>query len=130
MGKLTQSKYVSPFEWGLSRHVTVCYRHTPRNSGRAFIANSSKSVDALVFALSRDCIGLLLSQYIEPGTPVRIEMGNNGKVAYVDAVANITHTTQVADDRWRSLGEWERKLTPEELLVSGHRAFQGPHGVQ
>jgi hypothetical protein len=130
MGNPTQSKYASSYERGLSRHVTVCYRHTPPNSGRAFIANSSKSVDALVFALSRDCIGLLLSQYIESGTPVRIEMGNSGKVAYVDAVANITHTTQVADDRWRCIGEWERKLTPEELLVSGHRAFQGPHGVQ
>jgi hypothetical protein len=126
MGHPTQLKHPGSYDMrGLNRHVTVRYRCTP-NHGRVFITNSSKSVDALVADVSEDSIGLVLGTYIEPGTPVRIEMGNSGPVPHFDTAATITHTTQLEQGKWQCECAWVRRLTWGELLVSRYRTFHLP----
>jgi hypothetical protein len=115
---------------GLNRRATVRYRRIPANHGRVFVANSSKSVDAWVLDLSEGGIGLIVGTYIEAGTPVRIEMGDTGKVPYVDLVATITHTSQLENGKWRCGCEWIRKLTPEELQVPRCNVYHTPHGTR
>jgi hypothetical protein len=102
---------------GPNRRARVRYRCSPPNPGRAFLANSSKSVDAAVVDLSVGGVGLILDNYVEPGTLVRIELGDGGKDICVDLVAEISHATHLEDGRWRCGCEWIRPLTEEELLV-------------
>jgi hypothetical protein len=128
MSDTTQLKHSGSFDlMGLDRHVNVRYRCTPPNHGRVFIANSSKSVDALVVYISEDSIGLIVNTYIEAGSLVRIEMGDSGKVPYVDLAATIKRTSQLEDGKWQCDCEWVRALTPDELLVPQHCSFQTPH---
>jgi hypothetical protein len=128
MGNPTQLEHAGAFDMK-GRHVTVRYRSTPSNQRRVFIANSSKSVHALMVDVSEDCIGLILSTYIEADTPVQIEMGNSGQVAYLDRMATITHTTQVEKGKWHCACEWVHRLTAEELLVCRYRTFHMPHAA-
>jgi hypothetical protein len=89
----------------------------PPNLGRAFFANSSKSVDALVVDLSLGGIGLIMETYIEPGTLLRIELGNGDKVTYVELLANVIQTKQLDFSKWRCGCEWLHQMTEEELLI-------------
>jgi hypothetical protein len=98
-----------------NRRATVRYRRATPQPGRAFIANSSKSVDALVVDISQGGIGLILESHVEPDTLVRIEMGGDGKGLMVDLLANIAHITPLENNRWRCGCEWTRKLTEDEL---------------
>jgi hypothetical protein len=128
MGSPTQLNHVGSLDMkGLNRHVTVRYRCTPPNHRRVFIANSSKSVDALVINVSEDRIGLVLGIYIEPDTPVRIEMGNGGIVPYFDLASIVTQTTQLEKSKWQCDCRWVHKLTPDELLMARYSAFHLPH---
>jgi hypothetical protein len=102
---------------GLNRRARVRYRCSPPTPGRAFFANSSKCVDAAVVDLSQGGVGLILESYVEPGTLVRIELGDGGKETYIDLVANMTHATPQKDGTWRCGCEWVHPLTEGELQV-------------
>jgi hypothetical protein len=99
------------------RRATVRYRCSPANPGRAFLANSSKCVEAMVVDLSLTGIGLILAESVEPGTLLGIEMGAGGKISYVDLVAHVMQTTQLPDGTWRCGCEWVHELTEEELQI-------------
>jgi hypothetical protein len=101
----------------INRRATVRYRCAPKVPGRAFIANSCKSVSALVVDVSLGGIGLILECHIEEGTLLRIEMGKDDKEVLVDRAANIAHNTPIGDGRWRCGCEWVYPLTEEELQV-------------
>jgi hypothetical protein len=100
---------------GLNRRARLRYRCSPPDTGRAFFANSSKSVDGAVIDLSLGGVGLILDSYVEPGTLVRIEMGDGGKETCADLVAHVSHATRLEDDSWRCGCEWVHPLTEEEL---------------
>ena len=91
---------------GLNLHVVVRYRYSPLNQRRVFIANSCKSVDALVTEVSEEKIGLVLPTYLEPATPVQIEIGDSGAVPYLDLAAQIAHGTLMAEGQWWCACEW------------------------
>ena len=98
-----------------NRRATVRYRCTPPSPGRAFLANSSKSATAVVVDLSLGGIGLVVDCDLEPGTLVRIEMGNKGKETLIDLVAYVANATRLENGKWRYGCEWARPLAPEEL---------------
>jgi hypothetical protein len=91
-----------------------------------FLANSSKSIDALVTHLSPDYISFIVGAYLEPDTPVRIEIGNGGPVPYLDLIAHVTDAAPMDHGEWRCSCRWERRLTTEQLFVSRHQAFHAP----
>jgi hypothetical protein len=70
-----------------------------------------------VVDLSLSGIGLVLDTHVEPGTLVRIEMGNGGKVAYVDLVAHVVFSTPLNEGTWRCGCAWVHELTEAELQV-------------
>ncbi len=104
-----------------NRRATVRYRRTSQQPGRAFIANSSRAVDALVIDISLGGIGLILESHVEPDTLVRVELGGENNEMMVELLANITHVASMDKGRWRCGCEWVRKLSAEELQVLSGR---------
>jgi hypothetical protein len=100
-----------------NRRATVRFRCVPPNLTRAFFANSSKSVEAVVADLSLGGVGLIMDTCVEPGTVVMIEMGTGGKVLYVDLVAEVMQTTQLENGSWRCGCAWVHEVTEEELQI-------------
>ena len=100
-----------------NRRATVRYRCPSPTPGRAFIANSSKSVNAWVIDISLGGIGLILECHIEEGTLLRIEMGQGEKEVLAELLAYVAHNTPLLDGRWRSGCEWVRPMTEDELQV-------------
>jgi c-di-GMP-binding flagellar brake protein YcgR len=98
-----------------NRRATVRYRSPLPASGRAFFANSSKSVQAAVVDISLGGIGLVLDAYVEPGTLVGIELGNGGSQTVADRIASVSYAKPTGDGRWRCGCEWVHPLAPEEL---------------
>jgi hypothetical protein len=117
MRELSLAKRKASINEGLNRRATVRYRCTPPALSRAFLANSSKSVDAVIVNLSEGGAGLLLGSYVEPGTLVRIEIGNSGETPCADLAAHINNVVKLDDATWRCGCEWVRTLTVEELQV-------------
>ena len=101
----------------MNRRATVRFRCTPPEQGRAFLANSSKSVDGTVVDFSLGGIQLILDGYLELGTILRIEMGTEGTQPCVDLVAHVIHATKMESGEWRYGCEWARALAAEELLL-------------
>ena len=97
-------------------HVRVRYRHNPP-TGRVFIANSSKCVDAVVRAVSRRGIELIMSVYVAPSTPVRIEIGHSGPAPLMDVAAEVVGSTYQQDGTRLYACKWVRKLTTDELIA-------------
>ena len=117
MGESSSTKPIGSSEpKRINRRATVRYRRAPENPGRAFFANSSKSIDAEIVDLSLGGIGLMVDTHIEPGTLVRIDMGG-GKVPYADLVAHTTYATPLDDGRWRCGCAWVHELSEAELQI-------------
>ncbi len=104
-----------------NRRATVRYRRTAQQAGRAFIANSSRAVDAVVVDISQGGIGIILDSHVAPETLVRVEMGGENNEMMVDLLANVAHVTPLENGRWRCGCEWVRKLTMDELQVLNGR---------
>jgi hypothetical protein len=95
-----------------------------------FIANSTKSVDALVTEVSEDGIGLVLGTYVEPKTPLLIEVGDKEGLPYLDLVAHVARAVPLANGNWCCACEWARKLTPDEMFAFRYRTCHSPHAIQ
>jgi hypothetical protein len=125
MGKLSLGKPKTSFDRGLNRRATVRYRCTPPALSRAFFANSSKCVDAVIVNLSAGGAGVLLGTFVEPGTLVRIEIGNGGATPLADLAAHVTNIAKLDDATWRCGCEWVRTLSAEELEILREARLEG-----
>jgi hypothetical protein len=113
---VTEKKNLSQFA-GVNRRATVRYRCNPTNLGRAFVANTSKCVDAVVLDISQGGIGLILSRYVEPGTVLRVEFAYGEEAAFAELAANVTHAAELEEGKWRCGCRWLRELTNDELIA-------------
>ncbi len=96
----------------INRRATVRYRVAGHTKRRAFLANSSRNVEALIMDISRGGVSLAMTPHLEPGTLLRIELEN---VPYVDLVATVTNASPLEGGQWRYGCEWTHGLSDTEL---------------
>jgi PilZ domain len=82
------------------RRASVRFRCARPAVGRAFIAASYKTLSARVLDLSRHGVGLSLTQPLEQGTQLTVELESHGAVGF-ELLAEIVNVAPQADGSWR-----------------------------
>jgi hypothetical protein len=96
------------------RRAWVRYYCLPPGLDRVFVSAGGQRDPASVQNISRGGIGLLLGRRVEPGTAVRVELGN-ASATLLDARARVAHVTQEPAGDWLIGCAFDAPLSQEEL---------------